>query len=168
MSEYENPIPDPSTLPGYSDKDLLDVMRQLRTDRRDKGTAIARFTRAMHKAGYDISLSEYKKCEQYPAHGVEHIRAGMLEAAYSVLNSLRVQTSPQQRNTAHAMEVISRARIAHGLEYFEMAEKLDTRGVTITESEYRTIEQGMAKHATFELVAECARILGIAPGELFA
>jgi hypothetical protein len=166
MKYYQNPIPVGDDPNNYEDKPLLEVMRTLRADRRDKGTAISRFTRAMTKAGYSISPEDYKTCEQKPAWGIPHIRAGMLIAAYEVLNATRIQYSPQPKHTARAMTVISYARVSQGLEYFQMAEKLEARGVSITEAEYRTLEQGITKHVPFEVVAETARILGIAPGEL--
>lgn len=167
MTYYANPIPVGDDLENYSDKDLLDVMRQLRTDRRNKGTEIARFARAMSKAGYHITPSDYKTCEQKPGMSIDHIRAGMLIAAYEVLNSTRVQNSPQPRNTARAMTRIGNARMSQRLDYYQVAEKLQARGVNITEAEYRTAEQGITKHVSFEVVAECANILGIAKGELF-
>lgn len=167
MTYYANPIPVGEDLDSYSDKELVEVMRTLRTDRRNKGTEISRFSRAMSKAGYSITPSDYKACEQKPGLGIDHIRAGMLIAAYEVLNSTRVQNSPQPRNTARAMTRIGNARMSQGIEYFQMSEKLQARGVQITEAEYRTAEQGITKHVAFEIVAECANILGIAKGELF-
>lgn len=167
MRYYQNPIPVGDDPNNYGDKELIEHMRTLRTDRRNKRAAISRFTRAMTKAGYSISPEDYKACEQKPGMAIEHIKAGMLIAAYEVLNSTRIQNSPQPKHTAQAMTVISYARVSQGLEYFQMAEKLEARGVSITEAEYRTAEQGITKHVPFEVVAETARILGIAKGELF-
>lgn len=168
MTYYTNPIPEGTDRKTIPDVTATDYMRVLRTDRRNKGTAISRFVRAMTKAGYSITASDYKACEGYPGKAIEHVRNGMLDAAYVVLNSVRIQHSPQPRHTANAMTVIANARQSQGLEYFQMAEKLEARGVTITESEYRTAEQGINKHVPFEVVAESARILGVSAGELFA
>jgi hypothetical protein len=166
MTLYRNPIPsgtDPST---YTDVEKLQFMRDLTENRRDKGIAIPRFVRAMTKAGYPISLSAYKECEQLPGMGIDHISAGMLEYAYRVLNSSRVQNSVQGPNTARAMTLISQARTAKGLEYFDMSEELGMRNVPITEAEYRAAEQGMTKIVSYEVITEAAKILDLDPRKL--
>lgn len=142
-------------------------MRQLKEDRQHKGTALARFVRQLTRAGYRITRDEYKTLEDYPAKAIPHIREYLFVYAYKVLNTTRVQNSPQPKHTAHAMTVISEYRVKQDLEYYQMAERLDQRGVFMTEAEYRTLEQGITKHVNFEVIAECARILGIGAGELF-
>jgi len=171
MDKYTCPIPfgdDPSN---HTDRDKVEYMKQLATDRRDKGIAIPRFVRAINKAyagsGRSVSLEAYKEAERYPLKGIPLINEYLLQVAYDVLNSTRVQNSPQARNTAYAMTVIANARIARGFEYADMREKLNARGVAISEAEYRTSEQGITKSVDFEVIVEAARILGIAPGELF-
>lgn len=167
MSQYENPIPAGDDPSNYTEPELVEFMRKLRTDRRDKGVTIPRFVRAINKAGYHITASAYKECEQYPGKGIEHIQEWMLVYAYKVLNATRVQGSVQGKHTAHAMTVIGDTRVLRGFAYHDMSEKLSARGITITEAEYRTSEQGITKYVSYEVIAECASILGIAPGELF-
>lgn len=166
MTQYVNPIPAESDPGSYGDKDLVLFMKQLREDRKHKGTMLSRFARQLSKAGYPITRDEYKSLEEAPAKAIPHIREYLFVYAYKVLNSTRVQDSPQPKNTAHAMTVISEARVSQGIEYYQMAQKLDARGVVITEAEYRTLEQGITKHVNFEVVTECAKILGIGAGEL--
>jgi hypothetical protein len=98
--------------------------------------------------------------------GIDHISAGMLEYAYRVLNSSRVQNSVQGPNTARAMTLISQARTAKGLEYFDMSEELGMRNVPITEAEYRAAEQGMTKIVSYEVITEAAKILDLDPRKL--
>lgn len=143
------------------------MMRTLREDRRNKGVAIPRFVRALNKAGYSIEVSEYKRCEELPGRGIDHVREYMLTYAYQVLNSTRVQNSVQGKHTAHAMTVIADRRIQGDLDYFAMSSALTNQGVQITEAEYRTHEQGMTKHVPFEVIALCAVILNLDPSELF-
>lgn len=167
MSQYTNPIPvgdDPSN---YSDLDKVAFIKQLREDRRNKGIAIPRFVRALNKAGYSITVTTYKtECETYPQRGIAHVNEWILEYAYRVLNSVRVQNSVQGPHTAYAMEAIASERMRKGLDYYQMAEKLSKRGITITEAEYRTSEQGMTKHVSFEVITECANILDLDPRDV--
>lgn len=167
MTLYRNPIPEGFAPEGMPETELVEAMKQLKADRKDKGTAISRFTRQLTKAGFPIDAATYKDYETFPLRAVPAIREYMLVYAYRVLNSLRVQHSPQGKHTTHAMTVIGEYRESQGIQYFQMAEKLDSRGIPMTEAEYRTLEQGIAKHVPFEIVAECASILGIAYGELF-
>lgn len=167
MTYYTNPIPDGHDPSEYGDSELIEFMRKLRDDRKAKGTAISRFVRQISKAGYVITPAEYKEYETLPGKAIPAIREYLLTYAYRVLNSLRVQNSPQPKHTAHAMTVIGNARQSQGIEYYQMAEKLESRGVPMTEAEYRTLEQGIAKHVNFEVIAESAQILGIGVGELF-
>lgn len=167
MTQYINPIPDGVSPESFKDTELVEFMRQLKADRKDKGTAISRFVRQITKAGYTIDAATYKEYETFPLKAVPAIREYLLAYAYNVLNSLRVQNSPQGSFTTRAMTVIGEARESQGIQYFQMAEKLDARGIPMTEAEYRTLEQGIAKHVPFEVIAECASILGIAAGELF-
>ncbi len=166
MTQYENPIPlgdDPSN---YGDKAKVQFMLDLRDARRNKGIAIPRFVRALNKAGYTISVTDYKTCEQKPGEAIEHINEWLLEFAARVLNSVRVQNSVQGASTSHAMTVIAERRIARNLDYHQMAELLNSHGITVTEAEYRTAEQGMTKHVSFEIIAECASILRIQAGDI--
>jgi hypothetical protein len=167
MTLYRNPIPSGTNTSEFTDVEKLQFMRDLIEHRRDKGIAIPRFVRSLSKAGYSISLADYKEAEQLPGKGIDHITAGMLEYAYRVLNSTRVQNSVQGPNTARAMTRIAQARINKGYEYYDLAELLNAKGVIITEAEYRTAEQGMTKHVSYEVIAECASILGLSPRELF-
>jgi hypothetical protein len=171
MKFYVCPIPAGDDPQNYGDAEKVEFMRQLHADRKEKGIAISRFVRQINKAYSDptrfITPAEYKRAEQFPVHGIALIDEYLLQVAYEVLNSTRVQNSPQDKATAHAMTRIAQERVKRGFEYFHMSEKLHERGVNVTEAEYRTAEQGMARHVNFQLIAETARILGIAPGELF-
>ena len=168
MTYYENPVPAGQSPDLYSDPELVEFMRKLKEDRKNKGTAISRFVRQLNKAGYEITVSQYKEYETLPGKAIPAIREYMLVYAYKVLNSLRIQDSPQGKLTSYAMTVIGESRQQQGIDYFQMAEKLRTRHISMTEAEYRTLEQGISLNVPFEVVAECARILGIGVGELFA
>lgn len=166
MTQYTNPIPvgdDPSN---YGDTHKLEFMRQLVLDRRDAGIAIPRFVRALNKAGYSITLKEYKSIEQVPGKGIAHIDEWLLEYAYRVINATRVQNSVQGKHTARAMIAISKARRNADLDYLDMAKRLTGAGVPITEAEYRTAEQGMTKHVPFEVIAATCFILGISSEDI--
>jgi hypothetical protein len=166
MTLYRNPIPSGTNTSEFTDVEKLQFMRDLIEHRRDKGIAIPRFVRSLSKAGYSISLADYKEAEQLPGKGIDHITAGMLEYAYRILNSTRVQNSVQGPNTARAMTRIAQARITKNLDYFDVAEELNTRNVPITEAEYRAAEQGMTKIVSYEVIIETAKILDLDPRRL--
>lgn len=161
MTAYTNPLPSGTNFAEIPDRTKVDAMKQLTADRRDKAIAIPRFVRALNRAGYPIRLAEYKECEMGPLNAVPHINAGMLDYAYRVLNTTRVQNSVQGPYTSRVMTVIGNARIAQGLDYFEVAEKMTAKGVQITEAEYRAAEQGMTKHVPFEWIMTAIDILGL-------
>lgn len=138
--------------------DQISVVRDLRQER---VMSFPRFVRGLNRSGFLISLTEYKKAEQYPMYSVPFIRAGLLTHAYKVLNGTRTTAANQTPTTARAMTLLSEARISADLGYEELAESLDDRGIMITANEYRAAEQGMTKVVGYDVVVTAADILGV-------
>jgi hypothetical protein len=168
MTNYLNPIPADKSPEEFTDVDKLGFIKELAANRRDKGIAIPRFVRAVNKAGYRISLRDYKECEEFPGKAIDHIDKGLLHYAYQVLNSTRVQNSVQGPHTTYALTRIAAARVSVGLDYFDMSESLNETGILITEAEYRAAEQGMTKIVSYEVIIESAKILDLDPRDLIA
>lgn len=167
MNKYENPIPLGVGPAAFTDVDKVQFMRDLAEHRRERQIAIPRFVRAMNKAGFDVTLSDYKACEMMPGKAIEQIDKGMLIYAYRVLNAVRVQNSVQGKHTSAAMKAIAERRVAKNFDYFHMSEELNSVGVKVTEAEYRAAEQGMTKIVSFELIIEAALILDLDPADLY-
>jgi len=150
-----------------TDKWALQEMARVRNYRQTKNINFPRFVRALNQSGYAITLNDYKRAETHPVHAIPFVHDGLLDHCYKVLNAARVRGSVQGHHTEHAMQVIRTYRIRRNLDFLDMAERLTDRGITTSVAEYRTAEQGITKNVSFEVIAECVRLLGIDFGELF-
>lgn len=151
-----------------TDVEATDEMSRVRNYRQTKNINFPRFVRALNQAGYKITLEDYKKAETRPVTCIPFVRDGMLTYAYKVLNATRVRGSVQGEHTANAMQVIREYRVTKGLEFIDMSEMLTDNGIPTSQAEYRTAEQGITKHVSFEVIAECVKFLGIPTSEVFS
>lgn len=173
MTYYRNPIPIGAAPEGFTDIELVEFMKQLAEDRRDKGIAIPRFVKAINaranKSGRSFTLAEYKAAEKFPAKGIPLIHEYLFVFAYEVLNATRVGNSPQSIATAHAMEVIGDARVKADIDYETFAERLSRKlGIQVTGAEYRTAEQGMTKIVPHDWIWAASKILDLDPADLYS
>ncbi len=154
---YEEPqLPEEVT-----DTWAMSAMREVRDARADRGFTFRRFVQLINAEGYDITLSDYKHIEQYPANSTAHVRAGLLAYAYRALNSTRTPHSVQSEVTASAMRKLAAARLLLNLSFADVAAMISERGINIHAAEYRTAEQGITRQVPYDVVLLAAEILGV-------
>lgn len=144
-----------------SDAFCREAIKDVRAARQERNITFPRFVKALNRAGFEISLHEYKEAETKPATSDAAIRRGLLPYAYQVLNSARVTGSMQTPETAYAMQVLADARRAAGFEYTDMSVELMQRGVPITPAAYRTCEQGITRDVSFDLILVASTVLDV-------
>jgi hypothetical protein len=153
--------PDPFSDPlEWSDTDCVLAGQTLRRDRLNTpNMTLARMIKGLRRIGREITPSAYKDIERNPIMHTSTIREGFIRDAYRVLTGDLPAFTYADRYTLAVIHVIHLERERQGLTYETMAELISKRGEFITKDEYRTQEQGLAKHVPVSVIMRAAEVL---------
>lgn len=149
----------------WDDRQCFEAIADIRTRRTALGIPPARFVSKINRAGYSITVTEYRTIENAPLRGRDHVRAGFLDAAERAFEPM--PQVHQDANIRKITETLAQYRRDQSLTYEQVADIITDRGYPITRDEYRSIEQGTTKRVSLDVVIHAAAFLRIPAHELF-
>lgn len=160
-----DPYDDPSE---WTDTECVLAGRELRRNRLNAvSMTYNRMLRGLKRLGWDnITPEQYKETERNPINQTAVIRAGLVRDATRVIRGDLPAYTNSDLYTQAAMRVIMGHREQQRLGYDELAEAITSMGEPITKDEYRTMEQGLAKHVPVSVVLRAVTALEI-PWDIF-
>lgn len=145
----------------WTDTQCVLAAQAMRRDRINTNMTVPRVIKGLARLDYEMTVAEYKALERNPFDYRELIRSGVVGLVYRVLSGDLPAYTNSDQYTQSVMKLLKIHREEYEYTYADVAEMISNLGYQVTQDEYRTMEQGIAKNVPISVVMRAARSLGL-------